>query len=319
MSDMRIVDLHCDTLTGGWQNPDWKLRENEGHIDLMKLKDGQSLCQLFAVWISRRAMETTNPYDYYRALVDLYHREMDANTDLILKARSWKEIMDNKAAGKMSGMLSIEDGVCFEGKIERVEEAYRDDVRMVGLLWNYENEIGYPCRDDREEHLRGLKPFGFEVIEEMNRLGMIIDVSHLSEGGFYDVAKYSKQPFMATHSCARALTNHKRNLTDDQLRTLAEKGGVAGINFECSFLKEGSSRATYEQIIQHLLHMKNVAGIETIGFGSDFDGIDDNGELVNYGGFSTLLQMMEKHFTYDEMDKITHLNALRVMKDVLGK
>ena len=124
---------------------------------------------------------------------------------------------------------------------------------------------------------------------------------------------------MATHSCARALCNHKRNLTDDQLKTLANKGGVAGINFECSFLKEGSSHATYDQIIQHLLHMKNVAGIETIGFGSDFDGIDDNGELVNFGGFSTLLQKMEKHFTYDEMDKITHLNALRVMKDVLGK
>jgi hypothetical protein len=122
--------------------------------------------------------------------------------------------------------------------------------------------------------------------------------------------------------CEFTVGDETSNLTIEKLShkgTNYGAGGVAGINFECSFLKEGSSRATYEQIIQHLLHMKNVAGIETIGFGSDFDGIDDNGELVNYGGFSTLLQMMEKHFTYDEMDKITHLNALRVMKDVLGK
>mgnify|MGYP003311761442 CR=1 FL=1 len=158
-----------------------------------------------------------------------------------------------------------------------------------------------------------------EVVEKMNDLGMIIDVSHMSEGGFYDVAKHSKQPFMATHSCARALCNHRRNLTDDQLKVLGEKGGMAGINFECSFLKEGSNHATYDQVIEHLLYMKDKAGIEAIGFGSDFDGIDDNGEMVNYGGFSKMLTLLEKNFTYDEIDLITHKNALRVMKDVLGK
>ena len=192
-------------------------------------------------------------------------------------------------------------------------------VRLLTILWGYENSMGFPCSDDSEINMKGLKPFGIEVVEKMNELGMIIDTSHLNEGGFYDVAKYSKQPFMATHSCSKQLCNHRRNLTDHQLKTLAEKGGVAGINFECSFLKEGSDRATFDQVIEHLLHMKNVAGIETIGFGSDFDGIDDNGEMVNYGGFTPLIERMEGKFTCDEIDKITHLNALRVMKDVLGK
>ena len=317
MSDMRIVDFHCDTLMGGWQNPDWKLRENEGHIDLMKLKEGQALCQLFAVWISRKAMETTNPYEYYRTLVDIYQREMDANTDLIRKARSWQEIMDNKAAGKMSGMLSIEDGVCFEGKIERVEEAYNDDVRMVGLLWNFENEIGYPCRDDREEHLRGLKPFGFEVIEEMNRLGMIIDLSHSSEGVFYDVAKHSKQPFIASHSCARALCGHRRNLDDAQLKLLGEKGGVVGLNFYNYFLNDDESQFTFDRAAEHCKHIADKAGIEALALGSDFDGIDETGEMVDYRNMPVLLDRLNKYFTMDQIDLIAGGNALRIMKEVL--
>ena len=130
------------------------------------------------------------------------------------------------------------------------------------------------------------------------------------------MAKYSKKPFVASNSCARSLCNHRRNLTDDQLKTLGNAGGLVGVNFECSFLKEGSDRATFDQIAEHLVYMKNKAGIEAIGFGSDFDGIDDNGELVDYSGFSKLLSVLEKKFTYDELDKICHDNALRVIGDV---
>ena len=167
--------------------------------------------------------------------------------------------------------------------------------------------------------MRGLKPFGEEVVAKMNELGMIIDTSHLSEGGFYDVAKLSKQPFVASHSCARALCNHRRNLTDDQLKTLGNAGGVVGVNFYNYFLKEDSEYATIEQIIDHLVYMKDKAGIDALGFGSDFDGIEDNGELVNYSGFTRLLSAMEKKFTDDEIDKICSLNALRIIKDVTGK
>ena len=316
---MRIVDMHCDTLIEGWRKPEKSFYDGDFSINLKLLKENQSLCQFFAMYLSRNEMKTMDPYDILKGIYGYYTQKMEEHKDIIRPVYSVEEILKNKEEGILSSFLTVEDGVFVDGKIERIQEIYDMGVRLLTILWGYENSMGYPCHDDPAIHMMGLKPFGIEVVEEMNRLGMIIDVSHLSEGGFYDVAKYSKQPFMATHSCARALTNHKRNLTDNQLRTLAEKGGVAGINFECSFLKEGSNFATYDQIIQHLLYMKNVAGIETIGFGSDFDGIDDNGELVNYGGFSTLLGKLENHFTYDEIDKITHLNALRVMKDVLGK
>ena len=314
---MRIIDLHCDTLMNGWNKPEWKLRENSGHIDLMKLKEGESLCQCFAIWISRRAMKTVSPYDYYCQLLEIYNREMDANKDLILRAKTCQDIMDNKAAGKMSGMLTIEDGVCLEGKIDRVQEFFDDGVRMIGLLWNHENEIGFPNFDDREENLQGLKPFGIEVVEEMNRLGMIIDLSHSSEGVFYDVAKYSKKPFIASHSCARALCNHKRNLDDAQLKVLGEAGGIIGLNFYNTILNEDASPFTFDRAVEHCRHIADKAGIEALALGSDFDGIDVTGEMEDYRNMPVLLDRLNKVFTMDEIDKIANGNVLRLMKDVL--
>ena len=275
--------------------------------------------QFFAMYLSRNEMKTMDPYDILKGIYGYYKEQMEKYSDIIRPVYSAADVVSNRDKGILSAFLTVEDGVFIDGKIERVQEVYEMGVRLITPLWNFENSVGFPCRDDHEEHMKGLKPFGFEVVEKMNELGMIIDVSHMSEGGFYDVAKHSKAPFVASHSCARALCNHRRNLTDDQLKTIGEKGGVAGVNFECSFLKEGSDRATFEQIIQHLVYMKDKAGIEAIGFGSDFDGIDDNGELVNFGGFTPLLERMEKTFTDDEIDKICSGNALRVMKDVLGK
>ena len=275
--------------------------------------------QFFAMYLSRNEMKTMDPYDILKGIYGYYKEQMEKYSDIIRPVYSAADVVSNRDKGILSAFLTVEDGVFIDGKIERVQEVYEMGVRLITPLWNFENSVGFPCRDDHEEHMKGLKPFGFEVVEKMNELGMIIDVSHMSEGGFYDVAKHSKAPFVASHSCARALCNHRRNLTDDQLKTIGEKGGVAGVNFECSFLKEGSDRATFEQIIQHLVYMKDKAGIEAIGFGSDFDGIDGNGELVNFGGFTPLLERMEKTFTDDEIDKICSGNALRVMKDVLGK
>ena len=271
------------------------------------------------MYLSRQEMKTMDPYDILKGIYGYYTKTMEQYRDFIRPVTTVEDVMKNREQGLLSAFLTVEDGVFIDGKIERVQEAYDMGVRLITLMWNFENSVGFPCSDDPEAHLKGLKPFGIEVVEKMNELGMIIDVSHMSEGGFYDVAKHSKKPFVASHSCARALCNHRRNLTDDQLRTIGNAGGIAGVNFECSFLKEGSNRATYDQIIEHLLYMKDKAGIDSVGFGSDFDGIDDNGELVNYSGFTTLLERMEGKVTYDEIDKICRENALRVIQDVIGR
>lgn len=316
---MRIIDMHCDTLIEGWRKPERSFYDGETSINLKLLKENGSLLQFFAMYLSRNEMKTMDPYDILKGIYGYYQTQMEKYRDIIRPVYSAQDVLENEKNGLLSSLLTVEDGVFIDGKIERVQEVYDMGVRLVTLMWNFENSVGFPCSDDPEAHLKGLKPFGIEVVEKMNELGMIIDVSHMSEGGFYDVAKHSKKPFVASHSCARALCNHRRNLTDDQLRTLGNAGGIAGVNFECSFLKEGSNRATYDQIIEHLLYMKDKAGIDSVGFGSDFDGIDDNGELVNYSGFTTLLERMEGKFTYDEIDKICRENALRVIKDVIGR
>lgn len=316
---MRIIDMHCDTLIEGWRHPERSFVSGENSINLDLLKENDALAQFFAIYLSRQEMETMDPYDILKAIYGYYTKVMEENSHVIRPAFSAEDIIRNRDAGLLSAFLTVEDGVFIDGKMERVEEVYDMGVRLLTLLWGYENSVGYPCSDDLEIHHKGLKPFGIEVVERMNELGMIIDTSHMSEGGFYDVAKYSKKPFVASHSCARALCNHKRNLTDDQLKTLGNAGGMVGINFECSFLKDGSEHATIDQIIEHLLYMKDKAGIEAIGFGSDFDGIDDNGELVNYSGFTRLLGAMERKFTEGEIDKICTLNALRVIGDIIGK
>ena len=316
---MRIIDMHCDTLLEGWRNPERSLYDGDTSINLKLLKENDSLVQFFAMYISRSEMKTMDPYDIYKGMYAYFTKQMELHKDKIRPVYCVEDILKNKEEGMLSALLAVEDAVFFDGKIERLQEAYDMGVRLIGLMWNYENSLGFPCKDDAVEHARGLKPFGIEVVEKMNELGVIVDVSHMSEGGFYDVAKYSKKPFVASHSCARALCNHRRNLTDDQLKTLGNAGGVVGINFERSFLKENSKRATFDQIIEHLVYMKNKAGIEAIGFGSDLDGIEDNGEVVNYSGFTPLLERMEEKFTDDEIDMIAYKNALRVMKDVFGK
>lgn len=319
MNNMRILDMHCDTLIECWRAKERSLREGEGHLNLKMMKEHGGLGQFFAIYLSRREMQTMDPYDLFHAIYNDYIAELKANQDILRPAYCAADIKKNAEEGYLSSFLTIEDGVFVDGKIERIQEVYDKGVRLLTLLWGFPNSMGYPCYDDAKDNAQGLTPFGLEVIDKMNELGMIIDVSHMSEGGFYDVARHSKKPFLATHSCAKALCPHKRNLTDDQLKIIGETGGVAGVNFECSFLKEGSDYATVEQIITHLNYMVDKAGIEHVGFGSDFDGIDTTGELVNYTGFDKVIDAMHKYYNEDQIDLLLHGNVLRAMKDIIGK
>ena len=152
----------------------------------------------------------------------------------------------------------------------------------------------------------------------MNNLGMIIDVSHLSDGGFYDVSKNSRKPFVASHSNARAISNHPRNLTDDMIRTLALSGGVMGINFEKHFLGH-NNLSRIEDMLAHIQHIKNIGGIDCISLGTDFDGISNKGlEVKNIGEIEKLSMALSKNnFSEEEIEKIFYKNALRVIKEVL--
>ncbi|WP_270506530.1 dipeptidase [Paraclostridium sordellii] len=312
---MKFIDLHCDTIDRLLvDKTDNKLNKNLHCVDIEKLIKGECLVQTFALYVD--IDEHTDPYLHCMNMAKKFHEEIKSNSDLINLATNYKQIIENEKNNKISALLAIEEGAVLEGDINKLIEFYNLGVRMITLTWNHENEIGYPhVRPEFKE--KGLKSFGLEVVEKMNELGMIVDVSHLSDLGFYDVARISKKPFIATHSNARFITNHSRNLTDDMIKVLANKGGVTGINF-CSAFIGNTSMAMIDDMVKHIKHIKNVGGIESIALGSDFDGIDCPVEIKDVSEMGKLaIKLEQEGFTIDEIEKIYYKNALRVIKDVM--
>ncbi|HHX92131.1 MAG TPA: membrane dipeptidase [Clostridiales bacterium] len=320
---MNIIDMHCDTLLECYIKKQ-PLRDGPFQINVEKLKKGGCLAQCFAIFVvSNDVADSLNmalsPYEFYRDMLALYKREMEENSDRIAPALCADDIGRNRSEGRMSAILTVEDFVAVDGKIDRIDEFFNDGVRMASLTWNFENSIGYPNSDDPALHAKGLKPFGIEALSRMNELGMIVDVSHLTEGGFDDVAAHATKPFLASHSNARAIALHQRNLTDRQLKVVAENGGIAGINFCARFLEDDTDYSSIENIVKHMIYIREKAGVETLAWGSDLDGIEGSIlEYEDYAGFPRILDALSKHFSDDELDLINHGNFMRVFRDNAG-
>lgn len=321
---MKVVDMHCDTIGELWKaekaGKPISLRSNSLHIDLEKMQKGDYLLQNFAmfVFLGREKDPLVNVLE----MIDVYNRAMAENADIIGPVLNYEDIEKNRAAGKLSGMLTIEEGAVLKGNPYVVRSLYQLGVRMLTLTWNFENEIGYPntivkAKDYDPSRHYGLKPEGIEIVREMNRVGMIVDVSHLGDDGFWDVVKYCDGPFVASHSNARAVCNHTRNMTDDMIRALADKGGVMGLNFCGDFLNpNGKSRV--EDMVRHAKHIINVGGSDILGLGTDYDGIDGDLELDHCDKMPLLAQKMERQgFSTQQIEKIFHGNVLRLYREVL--
>jgi membrane dipeptidase len=311
---MKIIDFHCDTVLGLMeQGSNVNLRENNLCVDIQKLQQGKSAAQFFALFVD---MAEGNPLQKALKMADRFSQELEQNSDAVKLAVNYQDYQANEAAGKISAFITIEEGGVFQGEIANLKKFYRLGVRLVTLTWNYPNELGFPNHEGKYSD-NGLTPFGREVVAEMNRLGMIIDVSHLSDKGFYDVAELSLKPFVASHSNARSVKAHLRNLTDDMIRILADNGGITGINFSHNFLG-GSDYSRIEDMVAHIKHIHKVGGIDVVALGTDFDGIDSVVEIRHIGEMDKLVQALYKEsFTESEIEKICYKNALRVIKEVL--
>ncbi len=223
---MPIIDFHCDTLLKlVKEQRELSLKNNKYSVDINKLQQAGSIAQFFAAFVDLK--KTQAPMQKALLLIDRFHQEIDDNKESMALALSYDDLVHNQAVGKISAFLTLEEGDVIEGNLWALRNFYRLGVRLVTITWNYPNSLGFPNKDPKYQ-FNGLTLFGREVIREMNHLGMIIDVSHLSDAGFYDVAELSVNPFMASHSDARAVFDHRRNLTDDMLKTLAAKGGLIG-------------------------------------------------------------------------------------------
>lgn len=311
---MKVIDFHCDTISKLMDNRGIsELKSNNFSIDIEKLKNGDNLAQFFALFLNLKHVK--DPLEYCLSMLDKFYMEMEKNEDSIALVKSYDELINNKKKNKLSAFLTIEEGGVLKGELYNLRNFYRLGVRLITLTWNYPNEIGFP--NSKKEYMgKGLTNFGYEVIEEMNRLNMIIDVSHLSDKGFYDVLKLSKKPFIASHSNSRFITDHPRNLTDSMIKDLSNIGGIMGINFYNRFLGE-SDISKIDDMLLHMKHIYNVGGIDVIALGSDFDGIECEVEMKDTSEMYKLQDKLKKSgFSEDNIEKIFYKNALRIIKDI---
>lgn len=310
---MYSIDLHCDTASRLlYEN--LKLKESECKVDIKKLKKAKAKAQVFANFIELNIVD--NPYTEFIKMHNNFLKELEENKNDIELVRNLLELEEVNNKGKIGAFLSIEEGEVLEGKVERVKEIYDMGIRFITLTWNFKNSIGYPNAGFKYKDY-GLTEKGKEIVEEMERVGIIPDCSHLSDGGFYDLVDICKKPFIATHSNARAITDHSRNLTDEMIIKLANKGGVMGLNFCAPFL--GNEKvSSINSMIAHVKHIKNIGGIDVLALGTDFDGIGNEVEIENIGEIGKLRDtLLKEGFTNSEIDKIFYGNVKKVLKEWL--
>ncbi len=296
---MFIADSHCDTL--------WELRKGSDPASLMvsrekMLASGMGM-HTFALFTGSKGPAGTP----YKDALDMLACRDKLGIDLYTK-----HLPSSIPQGPW-GVISIEGGEALEGKLSRLGEFYdTTGVRMIALTWNFENEIGYPAKLGSKP---GLKPFGFELLKEMDRLGVYADVSHLNEAGFWDVCEHMQLPPIASHSNNRELCDVPRNLYKAQIKAIIEKNGYIGINFYTEFLtKTGHSKI--DDVLKHIDSINELGGENVLGFGSDFDGIDSWPEgLYDSSCFARLIDALLRHGYSDEtVAKIAGGNLWRILK-----
>lgn len=320
---MGIIDFHCDTLMRLYdlKNEGCKaedLWQNFGHIDLKRLKEAGYFAQFFAcfLWFEGKPVRESF-YEDALAMADLLHEEIKKHPEDVAFAGNYQEYCRNRKEKKVSTFLTIEEGGILDGKIERLNELHKKGIRMITLTWNYENCLGYPNKDWTYQK-QGLKSFGIEALSRMDELGIVADVSHLSDEGFEDVYRYGKRPFIATHSNARSICGHSRNLTDEMIRKLAEKGGVTGLNFGGEFL-QNNGESTVEAMLRQMRHIMNIGGTEVLCLGTDFDGVEDLRDIQGCAQMNKLIEGMERTgFTSNEIEGICYRNAEKFMRNYWG-
>jgi membrane dipeptidase len=318
-----VVDTHCDTLMQFLKHPYGRPaarklgeRGERGHLDLPRMVEGGVTCQTFAVYTGRRAVVPEASL-MATLMVDKFYTEIEAN-DGIVAVTTHDEIVDAKKEGKVCGLLSLEGAEPLMGEIAALRVYYRLGVRMLSFAWNYRTPFADGLGAKRSESK--LPELGVQGLEEMDRLGMVFDVSHLADSVFWDVADVMKGPFIASHSNARALCDHARNCDDDMIRAIADHGGVLGMNYAPSFVKEGGKGATVEHMVDHIDHIVKLVGPDHVGLGSDYDGIGNPPEGIETVDKTPNVTrvLVKRGYSDEDVLKILGGNHMRVFKEVIG-
>ena len=318
------LDTHCDTPMFFPQGIHFDQRDPKILVDLQKMTEGRQDATIMVAYLPQPkagekfsdnvSFDVSGPKAYADLIFDKIEEIVSQNKAYIALARTPNDLWMHKHQGLKSIMLGIENGLALEGKLEKLQHFADRGVVYVTLCHNGDNDICDSARGNNTHN--GVSAFGEQVIREMNRLGILVDLSHGGEKSFYDALDISSQPIVCSHSSSRALCDHPRNLSDDQMRALAAKGGVAQTTIYHGFLKK-DGEATILDVMAHLDHAIDVMGIDHVGLGTDFDGdggvrgLADSSELINF-----TRQLLARRYNEQDIQKIWGGNFLRVMAQV---
>ncbi len=306
------LDTHCDTPMFFPQGIHFEQRDPKILVDLHKMTEGRQDATIMVAYLPQ---PTENPTAFADSIFDQIEVIVGQNSDYVRIANAPRDLWMNKHQGLKSIMLGIENGIAIDGKLENLQHFVDRGIVYMTLCHNGDNDICDSASKTQHTH-HGVSAFGEQVIKEMNRLGVLVDMSHAGEESFYQALEISSKPIVCSHSSARALCDHPRNLTDDQMRALAQKGGVAQTTIYHGFLKK-DGEATINDVIAHLEYAIDVMGIDHVGLGTDFDGdggvrgLADSSELINF-----TRRLLARRFSEHDIQKIWGGNFLRVMEEV---
>jgi membrane dipeptidase len=309
---MKVFDLHCDTVYQGVKKG-WDLKASKGAVDIPKMRKGSVTAQTFALWTP-----PAGTWAFLRKLHKKFESWMkDYGGDIEL-AVSGDDIDAIALRGKIAAVLAVEGLSPLGGDLEKIPVLHGWGVRILGLVWMKSNEFAGSSTDPDPARRTGLTEKGRKAVAMANELGMVIDVSHASDDVVRDVAELSCDPFIASHSCAKALRDHPRNLSDDLLKLIASKGGVVGVNFYTTYLTDGPPEtASRKTVVKHILHMVEVMGVDHVALGSDFDGAKTPVGLKTAAQFQLLAKdLLARGLSQEDVAKIMGGNALRVFRRV---
>lgn len=307
-----LIDGHADILYRmEMEGHQFHTKDSELHLSYDRICQAGIDLQIFALFVGPK-YSPAEQLAYIIRMIDAFYEQVCVN-GMMHPVLSKTDLVRNYERGMRSGLLSIEGGDCLQSDMGILRMLYKLGVRAMGLTWNNSNCIADGVGEEVD---RGLTPFGREVIQEMNRLGMVVDVAHLAPKGFWDVMELSKAPVIASHANARAIHDHRRNLDNEQLKALFQTGGLIGLTYVPMFIGDGDVYIT--DLLRHADHILALGGEDHLGLGSDFDGIEQTVVDLRHGGdYPRLQEALFKQYGDTVAKKILGGNFNRVLESIL--
>jgi len=312
MKPICVFDAHCDTISRCWREYEG-LERNTGALSMERAAGFERYCQFFALWTADGYTGYPSGGDSveraYHALLRCFKDQMARNGDKIVQCRTAQDVERAHRQGKAAAFLSVEGGELLGCDPARLEQAAEDGVAAINLTWNHANALSGAHADEPK---RGLSSIGRRFLSKMENLHILVDVSHLSEAGFWDVAEIARRPILASHSNTKSVWNHTRNLTDEQITAIIKNQGVIGLNFYTEFV--GGSR-DLDMVRAHLDHILALGGAANVALGGDWDGCDTITDLPAIDSLPRLYEHILRHgYEKTVLQGLFYNNLMRVVK-----